>query len=146
MIKGYTSGAFDLFHVGHLRLLKNARKNCDYLIVGVATDKLLLELKGKKPIIPLEQRIEILNAIPYVNKIVVKNFDNDTWIAYKQKAKIIFKGSDWKGKKKWKWIEVNAKALGIKTKILPYTKNISSTKIRRKLNGFQKPTENKNNE
>ena len=146
MIKGYTSGAFDLFHVGHLRLLKNARKNCDYLIVGVATDKLLLEMKGKKPVIPLEQRIEILNTIPYVNKIVVKNVDNDTWIAYKCKAKIIFKGSDWKGKKKWKWIQVNAKALGIKTKILPYTKNISSTKIRRKLNGFQTSTKNKNNE
>lgn len=137
MIKGYTSGAFDLFHVGHLRLLKNARKNCDYLIVGVATDKLLLELKGKKPVIPLEQRIEILNAIPYVNKIVVKSVDNDTWIAYKLKAKIIFKGSDWKNKKKWKWIEANAKALGIKTKILPYTKNISSTKIRGKLNEFK---------
>jgi hypothetical protein len=58
----------------------------------------------------------------------------DFWIAYKLKAKIIFKGSDWKNKKKWKWIEVNAKALKIKTKIIPYTKCVSSTKIRRKLN------------
>jgi len=146
MIKGYTGGAFDLFHIGHLRLLKNAKKHCDYLIVGIASDKLLLEIKGKKPVIPLEQRIEIVNAIPYVNKIIIKNFDNDTWIAYKQKAKIIFKGSDWKNKKKWKWIEANAKALHIKTKILPYTKNISTTKIRRKINGFQKTTKNKDNE
>ena len=146
MIKGYTSGAFDLFHVGHLRLLKNARKNCDYLIVGIATDKLLLETKGKKPVIPLEQRIEIVNTIPYVNKIVIKNFDNDAWIAYKQKAKIIFKGSDWKNKKKWKWIQANAKGLGIKTKILPYTKNISTTRIRRKLYGFSETTKSKDNE
>jgi glycerol-3-phosphate cytidylyltransferase len=134
MIKGYTSGVFDLFHIGHLRLLKNAKKECDYLIVGVCTDKLVLELKGKKPIIPLEQRIEILKELPFVNEIVIKNTDNDTWIAYKLKAKIIFKGSDWKGKKKWKWIETNAKVLKIKTKIIPYTKCVSSTKIRGKLN------------
>jgi len=134
MIKGYTSGVFDLFHVGHLRLLQNARKKCDYLMVGVCSDKLVLKLKGRKPIIPLEQRIEILTALPYVNKILVKNEDNDVWIAYKSKAKIIFKGSDWKGKKKWKWIEANAKALKIKTKLIPYTKSISTTKIRRKLN------------
>lgn len=131
MIKGYTSGVFDLFHVGHLRLLKNCKKHCDYLIVGVCSDKLVFELKGKKPVIPLEQRLEIVNAIPYVNKIVIKNFDNDTWIAYKQKAKIIFKGSDWKNKKKWKWIQVNAKVLGIKTMLLPRTTFISSTKIKR---------------
>jgi len=131
MIKGYTSGVFDLFHVGHLRLLKNCKKHCDYLIVGVCSDKLVLELKGRKPVIPLEQRVEILNAIPYVNKIIVKEIDNDGWIAYKCKAKIMFKGSDWKNKKKWKYNVANASALNIKTKLLPRTTFISSTKIKR---------------
>jgi glycerol-3-phosphate cytidylyltransferase len=131
---GYTSGVFDLFHVGHLRLLQNASKKCDKLVVGVCTDDLAFRLKGKYPIIPFEQRVEILNVLPFVNKIIIKNTDNDTWIAYKLKAKIIFKGSDWKGKKKWKWIEANAKVLKIKTKIIPYTKCVSSTKIRGKLN------------
>jgi len=133
MIKGYTSGVFDLFHVGHLRLLKNCKKHCDYLVVGVCSDKLVFELKGKKPIIPLEQRIEIIKALPFVSKVIVKNKDNDAWIAYKLKAKIIFKGSDWKNKKKWRWIEANARALHIKTKIFPYTSYISSTKIRKVL-------------
>ena len=133
MIIGFTSGVFDLFHVGHLRLLQNARKQCDYLVVGVCTDDLTFKLKGKYPIIPFEQRVEILNALPYVNKIISKSVDNDAWIAYKLKANIIFKGSDWKNNAKWKWVEVNAKAFEIKIKIIPYTKCVSSTKIRGKL-------------
>lgn len=133
MIRGYTSGVFDLFHVGHLRLLKNCKKHCDYLIVGICSDNLVLDLKGRKPVIPLEQRVEIVSAIPFVDKVIVKTSDNDSWIAYKCKAKILFKGSDWKNKKKWKFNVANASALNIKTMLLPRTPNVSSTRIRGKL-------------
>lgn len=133
MIRGYTSGVFDLFHVGHLRLLKNCKKHCDYLIVGVCSDKLVLDLKGRKPVIPLEQRVEIVSVLPFVDKVIVKTSDNDSWIAYKCKAKILFKGSDWKNKKKWKFNVANASALNIKTMLLPRTPNVSSTRIRGRL-------------
>src|SRR5690554_4408430 len=98
MVIGYTSGAYDLFHIGHLNILKNAKENCDYLIVGVTTDEEVLRLKGKKPIIPFEERVEIINAIHYVDE-VYKEADSDKLIAYQDlKFDKLFKGDDWKGK------------------------------------------------
>lgn len=133
MIRGFTSGVFDLFHVGHLKLLKNARKHCDYLVVGVCSDELTFRLKNKKPVIPCEVRCYIISLLPQVNKVIVKHADNDGYIAYKNKCSIIFKGSDHKNTNKWNYLTVTCKVLGIKTKILPRTKNISSSKLRRKI-------------
>ena len=97
MIIGYTTGVFDLFHVGHLNILKRAKENCDYLIVGVSTDKLVYEYKKKYPIIPFEERIEIVKTIRYVDKVVTQD-DMDKYEAWKSlKYNILFHGDDWKG-------------------------------------------------
>jgi len=135
MIIGYTSGVFDLFHVGHLKLLQKAKENCDYLIVGVCSDKLSKKLKGKKPIINENQRIEIVEALRCVDQVYLKTIDMDVNFALKYDAKIIFKGNDWQNTSKWIYNETFAKKLGISVVFLPYTKRISSTKIRGKLNG-----------
>lgn len=92
---GYTTGVFDLFHIGHLNLLKQAKMNCEYLIVGVSSDELVLQVKGKKTIIPCSERMEILSAIIYVDK-VVKQYSVDKlndWEKYH--FNVVFHGSDW---------------------------------------------------
>lgn len=94
---GYAVGAFDLFHVGHLNLLRQARSRCDFLIVGVATDELLVERKGRVPIIPFSERLEIVQNIGYVDSAVAECSNNrlDAWKA--TPFDVYFKGDDWKG-------------------------------------------------
>lgn len=128
MIIGYTAGVFDLFHIGHLNLLKNAKGMCDKLIVGVTTDNLVL-YKGKQSFIPFEDRIEIVRCIKYVDA-AVPQFDMDKLTACKKYgATILFVGDDWFGTDKWKEYEKEFNDAGIKIVYFPYTKGISSTKI-----------------
>ena len=127
---GYTSGVFDLFHVGHLNLLEKAKANCDYLIVGVCSDVLAFELKGKKPIINMVDRIRIINALKCVDRVVVESVDNKILYWHSLKFNIIFKGSDWKGTKKWVELEKQFKKVGVKVQFFNYTKGISSSKLR----------------
>ena len=126
MIVGYTAGVFDLFHIGHLNLLKNAKSKCDKLIVGVTTDE-LVSYKGKSPVITLTERMEIVKAIKYVDEVVVQ--DNlDKIEAYKKyHFNILFVGSDWKGTEKWNNYEQILKNFGVSIEYLPYTKTTSST-------------------
>lgn len=129
-IIGYTTGVFDMFHVGHLNILREAKKQCDYLIVGVTTDELVEIRKHKKTIIPLEDRIEIVKAIRYVDEVVIQN-DMDKLKAWqKYKFDIIFVGDDWRGTEKWNKLEMDLLKLGAKTVYFPYTKRVSSTKLR----------------
>ena len=94
---GYTTGVYDMFHIGHLNILKNAKEQCEYLIVGVSTDELVLDYKGKIPIIPYEERCVIVEAIKYVDK-VVPQFTMDKLEAWKNlHFDVMFHGSDWKG-------------------------------------------------
>ena len=96
-IVGYTTGVFDLFHIGHLNVLKNAKERCDYLIVGVSTDEVVQNYKNKKPIIPFEERMEIVKAIKYVDE-VVPQVDMDKFKAWKNiHYDVLFHGDDWKG-------------------------------------------------
>ena len=104
MIIGYTTGVYDLFHIGHLNLLKNAKGMCDKLVVGVTVDE-LVAYKGKKAMIPFEDRIEIVRSIKYVDA-AVPQYDMDKLTACKKlKANILFVGDDWYATEKWQEYE-----------------------------------------
>ena len=125
---GYTTGVYDLFHIGHLNLLKNAKGMCDYLVVGVTVDE-LVAYKGKHAMIPFEDRIEIVRSCKYVDA-AVPQYDMDKLTACKKLgAKILFVGDDWYGTDKWKEYEAKFNEEGIRIVYFPYTKGISSTKI-----------------
>jgi len=130
---GYVPGTFDLFHIGHLNIIKRAKEMCDYLICTVSTDELVLEHKSKKPIIPFEERIEIVSAIKYVDK-VVPQLDQDKFLQWQQyKFDAIFVGDDLKNTPKWLMYEEQLKPMGVVFIYFPYTKNTSSTLILDKL-------------
>lgn len=128
MTIGYTTGVFDLFHIGHLTLLKNAKGMCDKLIVGVTVDE-LVTYKGKRAMIPFEDRIEIVRSIKYVDA-AVPQYDMDKLAACKKLgASILFVGDDWYGTEKWQQYEKNFAEAGIRIVYFPYTKGVSSTLI-----------------
>jgi len=128
---GFTSGVFDLFHIGHLNILKRAKKHCDILIVAVTNDKLAFKLKNKKPVIPFKERCEIVRSIKFVDKVVEEKFDDKLLAKKKYNFDIIFKGDDWKNSKKWKILKKEFKKSKTKVVFLKYTKNTSSTLIRK---------------
>lgn len=137
MTIGYTTGVYDLFHIGHLNLLKNAKGMCDKLVVGVTVDE-LVAYKGKKAMIPFEDRIEIVRSIKYVDA-AVPQYDMDKLTACKKLgAKFLFVGDDWYGTEKWQQYEKQFEAEGIKIVYFPYTKGVSSTKINEALNAVRK--------
>lgn len=137
MVIGYTTGVYDLFHIGHLNLLKNAKGMCDKLVVGVTVDE-LVAYKGKQAMIPFEDRIEIVRSIKYVDA-AVPQYDMDKLAACKKLgAKFLFVGDDWYGTEKWKGYEKQFEAEGIKIVYFPYTKGVSSTKINEALNAVRK--------
>lgn len=127
-IIGYTAGVYDLFHIGHLNLLKNAKGLCDKLIVGVTTDDLVL-YKGKRAIIPFEDRIEIVRSNKYVDAAVPQSDMDKLTMCKKLGAKILFVGDDWYGTEKWKEYEKEFHEAGIRIVYFPYTKGVSSTLI-----------------
>jgi len=135
-IIGFTAGAFDMFHVGHLNLLKNAKSQCDYLIVGVNSDELIESYKKKKAIVPLEERMQIVQAIRYVDEIIpVDSLDKE--IIWKQKHyDLLFIGDDWKGNERWIQTEKVMAKHGVKVIYLPYTTGTTSTMLREKLESY----------
>ena len=136
MTIGYTTGDYDLFHIGHLNLLKNAKGMCDKLIVGVTVDE-LVAYKGKQSMIPFEDRIEIVRSIKYVDA-AVPQYDMDKLSACKKLgADILFVGDDWYGTEKWQKYEEEFAREGIKIVYFPYTKGISSTQITKALNAVR---------
>ena len=98
---GYTQGTFDMFHIGHLNLIKNAKRHCDYLVVGVNSDDLVESYKNKRPIIPLDERVEIMRAIKYVDEVIVTNTLDKKEIWEKVRFNEIYIGDDWKGNERW---------------------------------------------
>lgn len=137
MIVGYTSGVYDMFHIGHLNLLKNARGMCDKLIVGVSTDA-LVSYKHKQPIIPFNERIEIVRNIKSVDAVIPQdNLDKFTmW--EKLHFDILFVGDDWFGDEHWREWEEKFRSVGVRVVYFPYTRGISSTILAqalRKING-----------
>lgn len=129
---GYTSGVYDMFHIGHLNLLKRAKEQCEYLVVGVTTDE-LAQYKNKIPIIPYEERKQIVEAIKYVDKVIPQKNMNKLDACKKINADVIFVGDDWKGTEKWNKIEQSLSTIGAKVVYFPYTQGTSSTILREKL-------------
>lgn len=136
MIIGYTAGVYDLFHIGHLNLLKNAKAMCDKLIVGVTVDE-LVTYKGKHAIIPYVDRAEIVRSIEYVDAVVPQYDMDKLEMCKKLKADVLFVGDDWYGTEKWKAYEREFEKAGIKIIYFPYTKGISSTQITKALNAVR---------
>ncbi|MBP9990129.1 MAG: adenylyltransferase/cytidyltransferase family protein [Bacteroidales bacterium] len=128
MIIGYTTGVFDLFHIGHLNLLRRAKEQCDYLIVGVTVDDLVL-YKGKHAVIPFDERIEIVRNIKCVDEAVPQVNMNKMEAWKKYHFNKMFVGDDWKGTEKWNKIEAEMNSVGVELVYFPYTKGTSSTLI-----------------
>lgn len=136
-IIGYTAGVYDLFHIGHLNLLKNAKGMCDKLIVGVTVDE-LVKYKGKQAMIPFEDRIEIVRSIEYVDAAVPQYDMDKLSMCKKLGASIMFVGDDWYGTEKWKKYEEDFAQEGVRIVYFPYTKGVSSTKINETLKAVRK--------
>lgn len=127
---GYTTGVYDLFHIGHLNILRNAKLECDHLIVGVTTDELALKEKGQSPVIPFTERMAIVESIKYVDSVVPQVNYNKVEAWENLKFNIMFVGDDWRGTDKWNNLEIKFSNLGVKISYFPYTKQTSSTRIR----------------
>ena len=130
---GYTTGVFDMFHIGHLNILKRAKEQCDYLIVGVSTDELVQSYKGKTPMIPFADRVEIVKAIRYVDEVVTQT-TMDKYDAWEQlHFNVLFHGDDWKNTTEYNEIERKLREKGVDFVYFPYTKGTSSTILKEKL-------------
>lgn len=133
MVIGYTTGVFDLFHIGHLNILRRAKEQCDYLIVGVSTDELVQQYKNKRPVISFEERCEIVKAIRYVDE-VVPQMDREKFAAWERlKFNKMFVGDDWKGSAIFTELEERFKPHGVEIVYFPYTKGTSSTFLKETL-------------
>ncbi|MDR6971748.1 adenylyltransferase/cytidyltransferase family protein [Leifsonia shinshuensis] len=130
---GYAAGAFDLFHIGHLNILKHAKSQCDYLIAGVVSDEMLELTKGISPVIPLAERLEIVRSIEYVDEAVAETVPDklDTW--RELRFDVFFKGDDWRGTEKGLRLEREFAAVGVEVVYFPYTMTTSSTQLRQAL-------------
>lgn len=133
MTIGYTTGVYDMFHIGHLNILRRAKEQCDYLIVGVSTDELVQHEKNKIPIIPFENRCKIVEAIRYVDKVVPQINKNKFEVWEKYHFQKMFVGSDWKGSDVWNRFEEQFKPYGVEIVYLEHTDGISSTILREKI-------------
>lgn len=132
-IIGYTTGVFDMFHVGHLNILRRAKEQCDYLIVGVSTDSVVEEYKHKTPVIPYKERAAIVEAIKYVDKVVPQETMDKKVAWEKYHFNVIFHGDDWKNSDMYSDLEKELEPLGVKFIYLPHTPGISSTDIVKKI-------------
>ena len=129
MIVGYTTGVFDMFHVGHLNLIRRAREMCDRLIVGVSTDDVVQTYKKHAPIVPFAERIEIVKAIRWVDEAVPQT-SMDKFAAWeKLHFDRLFHGNDWKGSAMYNEVEARLKAVGVEVVYVPYTQGTSSTRL-----------------
>ena len=130
---GYTTGVFDVFHIGHLNILKNAKEQCDYLIVGVSTDELAQSYKHKIPLVPFADRKAIVEAIKYVDRVVSQT-SMDKFAAWEDlHFDALFHGDDWKGSDMYNEVEEKLSNVGCEVVFLPHTPGISSTELIQKL-------------
>lgn len=130
VITGYVSGVFDMFHIGHLNIIRQARPHCDHLIVGVVSDDVVAGIKGAFPVIPLDERLAIMAALRDVDEVVVdRHVDKfETW--HELHYDVIFKGDDWQHSPKGQKLEQDLAAVGARVHYFPYTVHTSSTMLR----------------
>ncbi|GAA1897951.1 adenylyltransferase/cytidyltransferase family protein [Streptomyces sodiiphilus] len=127
---GYAPGVYDLFHIGHLNILRHARSRCDYLVAGVVSDEMAALAKGNRPVIPLVERLEIVRSIRYVDAAFVETVPDklETW--QQVRFDVIFKGDDWRGTPKGEKLESDFRPVGVEVVYFPYTVHTSSTQLR----------------
>lgn len=130
---GYTTGVFDLFHIGHLNILRRAKSYCDTLIVGVSSDELVKNYKNKQVVIPYEERRDIVEAIQYVDQVVMQSNMDKLKAQAELGFDVVFVGDDWKGSTQWNRYEKEFNSRGVEVVYLPYTKETSSTQLRKTL-------------
>lgn len=128
---GYVPGVFDLFHIGHLNVLKNARQFCDYVIAGVVSDEVARRNKGLQPVVPIEERLAIVAGCRYVDEAVVEDTTHKLEMWERLKFHVIVKGDDWKGTDRGDKLEQDFAAVGVEVAYVPYTQQTSSTLLRR---------------
>ena len=128
-IIGYTTGVFDMFHIGHLNILRQAKAKCDYLIVGVSTDEVVQMYKHKIPIINFMERMAIVGAIRYVDEVVPQTSMDKMEAWRKLHFDVMFHGSDWKGSEMYNNIVAEFEKIGVKVEFLPHTEGVSSTML-----------------
>ncbi|KSU67681.1 adenylyltransferase/cytidyltransferase family protein [Arthrobacter sp. NIO-1057] len=140
MTIGYAAGAFDLFHVGHLNILRQAKSRCDYLIAGVVSDERLLRTKGQLPVIPESERLDIVSSISFVDEAVL-DFHPDRLQTWNEIGfDVFFKGDDWKGTHEGISLEELFATVGVRVEYFPYTVHTSSTKLRVALGQLSSPS------
>lgn len=128
--RGYVPGVFDMFHVGHLNLITSARPFCEHLIVGVVTDEVVEAVKGRPPVVPLRERMEIVAALRDVDEVVI-DVHSDKFESWKDlRYDVIFKGDDWKGTPRGIKLEADLARVGARVRYFPYTRHTSSTLLR----------------
>ncbi|MET0787853.1 MAG: adenylyltransferase/cytidyltransferase family protein [Cellulomonas sp.] len=132
-VVGYAPGVYDLFHVGHLNILRHARQHCDHLIAGVVSDENAERVKGKAPVVPLAERLEVVSALSIVDEAVAEVWGSkrETWDHVR--FDVIFKGDDWRGTAKGLALEESMAEVGVRVIYFPYTVHTSSTQLRRAL-------------
>lgn len=133
MIIGYTTGVFDMFHIGHLNILRRAKEKCDYLIVGVSTDEVVRSYKNKTPIIPYEDRAAIVAAIKYVDEVVPQTTMDKVAFLKSRHFDVMFHGDEWKGTELYNHYEEEFAKLGARIEYLAHTDGISSSILREKI-------------
>ncbi|AGW42416.1 undecaprenyldiphospho-muramoylpentapeptide beta-N- acetylglucosaminyltransferase [Leifsonia xyli subsp. cynodontis DSM 46306] len=133
---GYAAGAFDLFHIGHLNILKHARSACDHLIAGVVSDDMLRLTKGIEPVVPLAERLEIVRQIRYVDEVCAETVPDKLDVWWELRFDVFFKGDDWRGTEKGMRLEREFAAVGVEVVYFPYTVTTSSSQLRRALDAL----------
>lgn len=126
---GYTQGTYDLFHIGHLNLLENAKKNCEYLIVGINSDDLVKQYKSKKVNVPEQDRARIVQALKVVDRVIIVPTLNKEDILSQVPFDVIFIGDDWKGNQRWIETEQKLAKYNVQVEYLPHTDGISTTEL-----------------
>ncbi len=136
---GYAPGVYDLFHIGHLNILRLARQHCDRLIVGVVSDEMAELAKGRRPVIPVHERLEIVRALSIVDEAIIETVPDkvETWRS--TPFDVIFKGDDWRGTAKGDRLERAFAPLGVEVVYFPYTVHTSSSLLRAALDELERP-------
>ena len=133
MVIGYTTGVFDMFHIGHLNILRRAKEKCDYLIVGVSTDEVVQGYKNKLPVIPFEERLAIVEAIKYVDEAVPQTSMDKLQFLKQRHFDVMFHGDEWKGTELYNRYEIEFANYGARIEYLTHTEGISSSMLRDKI-------------
>lgn len=127
---GYTSGVYDMFHIGHLNILRRAKEKCETLVVGVSTDECVQSYKHKTPVIPYEQRVAIVKSIRYVDKVVPQDTMDKMQMWEKVHFDVMFHGDEWRGSELYNKYETELAKVGATIEYLSHTEGVSSTILR----------------